>query len=158
MLHRNTEPETEPYYCLPVGAVLNHWSQPTSPAPGSARTFPLSPTHSTPRHSIPKNDDGKEIILSRGTIDICMYCNLFVFTVHGSSISLVSTASSLYSSAEEKHAHEIRKLRRELMEAQEKVQTLTSQLSTNVSKMALYLFYIRIFPFINHDLFILNVY
>lgn len=48
-------------------------------------------------------------------------------------MSLVSTASSLYSSAEEKQAHEIRKLRRELMEAQEKVQTLTSQLSTNVS-------------------------
>lgn len=59
MLHRNTEPETEPYYCLPVGSILNHWSQPTSPAPGSARTFPLSPTHSTPRHSIPKNDDSK---------------------------------------------------------------------------------------------------
>lgn len=59
MLHRNTEQETEPYYCLPVGAVLSHWSQPTSPAPGSARTFPLSPTHSTPRHSIPKNDDSK---------------------------------------------------------------------------------------------------
>ncbi|KAJ8918026.1 hypothetical protein NQ315_011482 [Exocentrus adspersus] len=108
MLHRNTEPETEPYYCLPIGS-LSHWSQPTSPAPGSARTFPLSPTHSsTPRHSIPKNDD-----------------------VHGSSISLVSTASSLYSSAEEKQAHEIRKLRRELGEAQEKVHTLTSQLSTN---------------------------
>ncbi|CAG9856593.1 unnamed protein product [Phyllotreta striolata] len=108
MLHRNTEPETEPYYCLPIGS-LSHWSQPTSPAPGSARTFPLSPTHSsTPRHSIPKNDD-----------------------VHGSSISLVSTASSLYSSAEEKQAHEIRKLRRELTEAQEKVHTLTSQLSTN---------------------------
>ncbi|ENN81992.1 hypothetical protein YQE_01703, partial [Dendroctonus ponderosae] len=110
MLHRNTEPETEPYYCLPIGS-LSHWSQPTSPAPGNARTFPLSPTHGgTPRHSIPKNDE-----------------------LHGSSISLVSTASSLYSSAEEKQAHEIRKLRRELGEAQEKVHTLTSQLSTNVS-------------------------
>ncbi|XP_050304123.1 protein sickie-like isoform X2 [Anthonomus grandis grandis] len=108
MLHRNTEPETEPYYCLPIGS-LSHWSQPTSPAPGNARTFPLSPTHGgTPRHSIPKNDE-----------------------LHGSSISLVSTASSLYSSAEEKQAHEIRKLRRELSEAQEKVHTLTSQLSTN---------------------------
>lgn len=59
--------------------------------------------------------------------------SLFLFSVHGSSISLVSTASSLYSSAEEKQAHEIRKLRRELVEAQEKVHTLTSQLSTNVS-------------------------
>lgn len=58
MLHRNAETEAEPYYCLPVGSVLSHWSQPTSPAPGNARTFPLSPTHSTPRHSIPKNDDG----------------------------------------------------------------------------------------------------
>ncbi|CAH1134529.1 unnamed protein product [Ceutorhynchus assimilis] len=108
MLHRNTEPETEPYYCLPIGSI-SHWSQPTSPAPGNGRSFPLSPTHGgTPRHSIPKNDE-----------------------LHGSSISLVSTASSLYSSAEEKQAHEIRKLRRELGDAQEKVHTLTSQLSTN---------------------------
>ncbi|XP_076260420.1 sickie isoform X2 [Rhynchophorus ferrugineus] len=108
MLHRNTEHEAEPYYCLPIGS-LSHWSQPTSPAPTNARTFPLSPTHSgTSRHNIPKNDE-----------------------LHGSSISLVSTASSLYSSAEEKQAHEIRKLRRELSEAQEKVHTLTSQLSTN---------------------------
>lgn len=130
MLHRNTEPETEPYYCLPVGAVLNHWSQPTSPAPGSARTFPLSPTHSTPRHSIPKNDDSKKNILkTKINFNSCF----FFLLVHGSSVSLVSTASSLYSSAEEKQAHEIRKLRRELMEAQDKVQTLTSQLSTNVS-------------------------
>ncbi|XP_045469651.1 protein sickie isoform X1 [Harmonia axyridis] len=113
MLHRNTEPETEPYYCLPIGAI-SHWSQPTSPAPGNARTFPLSPTHSsTARHSLPKNDD-----------------------VHGSSISLVSTASSLYSSAEEKQAHEIRKLRKELIDAQEKVNTLTSQLSTNAHVVA----------------------
>ncbi|KAF7272545.1 hypothetical protein GWI33_014665, partial [Rhynchophorus ferrugineus] len=111
MLHRNTEQEAEPYYCLPIGS-LSHWSQPTSPAPTNARTFPLSPTHSgTSRHNIPKNDE-----------------------LHGSSISLVSTASSLYSSAEEKQAHEIRKLRRELSEAQEKVHTLTSQLSTNAPK------------------------
>jgi hypothetical protein len=63
----------------------------------------------------------------------------FFIPVHGSSISLVSTASSLYSSAEEKQAHEIRKLRRELTEAQEKVQTLTSQLSTNVSLFVIHL-------------------
>lgn len=53
--------------------------------------------------------------------------------MHGSSVSLVSTASSLYSTLEEKQAHEIRKLRKELGEAQEEVHTLTSQLSTNVS-------------------------
>jgi len=52
--------------------------------------------------------------------------------VHGSSVSLVSTASSLYSTPEEKQSHEIRKLRRELQDAQEKVHTLTNQLSTNV--------------------------
>lgn len=74
MLHRNTEPETEPYYCLPIGS-LSHWSQPTSPAPGSARTFPLSPTHSsTPRHSIPKNDDGKL------TIELVQHSNPKSFT------------------------------------------------------------------------------
>ena len=52
---------------------------------------------------------------------------------HGSSLSLVSTASSLYSSQEEKQASEIRKLRRDLAEAHEKVNTLSGQLSTNVS-------------------------
>lgn len=52
---------------------------------------------------------------------------------HGSSLSLVSSSSSLYSSQEEKQAAEIRKLRKELAEAQEKVGTLSNQLSTNVS-------------------------
>ncbi|XP_076306165.1 uncharacterized protein LOC143222893 isoform X2 [Tachypleus tridentatus] len=51
--------------------------------------------------------------------------------MHGSSLSLVSTASSLYLTTDEKHAHEIRKLRRELEQANEKVATLTSQLTTN---------------------------
>lgn len=73
-----------------------------------------------------------------------MYKKNFIFvSVHGSSVSLVSTASSLYSSAEEKQAHELRKLRRELLDAQEKVHSLTSQLSTNVStllKHAIYTF------------------
>lgn len=66
------------------------------------------------------------------------------FTVHGSAVSLVSTTSSLYSTPEEKHAHELRKLRRELGDAQEKVLTLTSQLSTNVS-FILYLFMVKHF-------------
>lgn len=67
------------------------------------------------------------------SIFIFWHSRQFLFSVHGSSISLVSTASSLYSTAEEKQAHEIRKLRRELLDSQEKVYTLTSQLSTNVS-------------------------
>uniref|UniRef100_A0A6I8R286 Neuron navigator 3 n=1 Tax=Xenopus tropicalis TaxID=8364 RepID=A0A6I8R286_XENTR len=44
--------------------------------------------------------------------------------VHGSSLSLVSSTSSLYST-------QIQKLRRELVASQEKVATLTSQLSAN---------------------------
>ncbi|NXF39141.1 NAV3 protein, partial [Nyctibius bracteatus] len=57
--------------------------------------------------------------------------------VHGSSLSLVSSTSSLYSTAEEKaHSEQIQKLRRELVASQEKVATLTSQLSANVSIFA----------------------
>ncbi|XP_058841630.1 neuron navigator 3 isoform X12 [Acipenser ruthenus] len=52
--------------------------------------------------------------------------------VHGSSLSLVSSTSSLYSATEEKaHSEQIRKLRRELDASQEKVATLTSQMSSN---------------------------
>ncbi|KAM6961918.1 neuron navigator 3 isoform 9-T9 [Tautogolabrus adspersus] len=60
--------------------------------------------------------------------------------VHGSSLSLVSSTSSLYSATEEKahsegqtvlNSTQIRKLRRELDASQEKVATLTSQLSAN---------------------------
>lgn len=55
------------------------------------------------------------------------------FAGHGSSLSLVSSSSSLYSSQEEKQAAEIRKLRKDLADAQDKVGTLTNQLTTNVS-------------------------
>ncbi|KAK9307737.1 hypothetical protein QLX08_001985 [Tetragonisca angustula] len=96
----------EPYYSVPVGSAGcagQHWSQPTSPTPThTSRQPPNLYQH------VHKDDD-----------------------IHGSSVSLVSTASSLYSSAEEKQAHELRKLRRELVDAQEKVHSLTSQLSTN---------------------------
>jgi neuron navigator 2 len=68
----------------------------------------------------------KRISINLKLINICFH------SVHGSSVSLVSTASSLYSTPEEKQSHEIRKLRRELQDAQEKVHTLTNQLSTNV--------------------------
>lgn len=56
--------------------------------------------------------------------------------MHGSALSLISTgSSSLYSGmgTEDKHSHEVRRLRRDLSDAQDKVHTLTSQLSTNVS-------------------------
>ncbi|XP_013144271.1 PREDICTED: protein sickie-like, partial [Papilio polytes] len=121
MLQRSSESDYEPYYCLPVqygpsGQGLNYGvSEPPSPSPRSA----LSPTHQpanvmhTPRHShhYPKKND----------------------EVHGSTASLVSTASSLAAGAgsEERQAHEVRKLRRELADAKEKVHTLTTQLTTN---------------------------
>lgn len=65
-------------------------------------------------------------------------------------MSLVSTASSLYSSAEEKQAHELRKLRRELNDAQDKVHTLTSQLSTNVSIQLCHLNYTELNTVLNY--------
>ncbi|KAJ8402406.1 hypothetical protein AAFF_G00368950 [Aldrovandia affinis] len=65
--------------------------------------------------------------------------------VHGSSLSLVSSTSSLYSATEERaysegqtgqNTTQIRKLRRELDASQEKVATLTSQLSANAHLVA----------------------
>lgn len=57
-----------------------------------------------------------------------------IILVHGSAMSLVSTASSsLYSTPEDKQTQEMRRLRKDLNEAQQKVHTLTSQISTNVS-------------------------
>uniref|UniRef100_A0A8C9F686 Neuron navigator 1 n=1 Tax=Pavo cristatus TaxID=9049 RepID=A0A8C9F686_PAVCR len=53
--------------------------------------------------------------------------------VHGSVLSLASSASSTYSSV---RAAQIRKLRRELESSQEKVATLTSQLSANANLVA----------------------
>uniref|UniRef100_A0A4W5KYN2 Neuron navigator 3 n=1 Tax=Hucho hucho TaxID=62062 RepID=A0A4W5KYN2_9TELE len=53
--------------------------------------------------------------------------------VHGSSLSLVSSTSSLYSAVS---CIQIRKLRRELDASQEKVATLTSQLSANAHLVA----------------------
>ncbi|XP_041445639.1 neuron navigator 2 isoform X7 [Xenopus laevis] len=56
--------------------------------------------------------------------------------VHGSSLSLVSSTSSVYSTPEEKCQSEIRKLRRELDSSQEKVSALTTQLSANAHLVA----------------------
>lgn len=69
-------------------------------------------------------------VLSR----LCVTKGLVFPIVHGSAMSLISTASSsLYSTPEDKQAHEMRRLKKDLTEAQQKVHTLTSQLSTNVS-------------------------
>ncbi|XP_061112792.1 neuron navigator 1-like isoform X2 [Conger conger] len=57
--------------------------------------------------------------------------------VHGSVLSLASSASSNYSSAEERmQGEQIRKLRRELESSQEKVANLTTQLSANANLVA----------------------
>lgn len=54
--------------------------------------------------------------------------------VHGSQISLMSGGSMYGSTTEEqRQANEVRRLKRELMEAREQVMSLSSQLSTNVS-------------------------
>uniref|UniRef100_A0A673IMV5 Neuron navigator 2-like n=1 Tax=Sinocyclocheilus rhinocerous TaxID=307959 RepID=A0A673IMV5_9TELE len=55
-------------------------------------------------------------------------CIFLLSTVHGSSLSLVSSTSSVYST--------IRKLRRELDASQEKVSALTTQLSANAHLVA----------------------
>ncbi|XP_016961856.1 protein sickie isoform X6 [Drosophila biarmipes] len=160
MLSRGGEVEIEPYYCLPVGTngVLTAqmaaamaaqsqaaqgnsgvgvgvggvaWSQPTSPTPlnrgpftAAAAASVLSPTHGSTagaglggaggtmvghRLTYPKKND----------------------EVHGSAASLLSGGSSLYGNAEERQAHEIRRLKRELQDARDQVLSLSSQLSTN---------------------------
>ncbi|XP_069191860.1 protein sickie isoform X6 [Procambarus clarkii] len=95
-----------------------HASQPTSPTPPGGVRLPISPLNTvrgSPYYST--------VIPRTCKDDEC----------HGSSLSLVSSSSSLYSSQEEKQAAEIRKLRKDLADAQEKVGTLTNQLTTNSS-------------------------
>ncbi|EEB17694.1 conserved hypothetical protein [Pediculus humanus corporis] len=134
MLQRSDD--ADPYYGIPINSMPskhNHASQPTSPTPSQLSqgvqgrfNYSLSPISSS------SSSHG----LNRGNMTIYNHGNMSKIPgndddIHGSSISLVSTASSLYSTAEEKQAHEIRKLRKELLDSQEKVYTLTSQLSTN---------------------------
>lgn len=65
--------------------------------------------------------------------DIHYWFFFFSLTVHGSAASLLSGGSSLYGSAEERQANEVRRLKRELVDARDQVMSLSSQLSTNVS-------------------------
>ncbi|CAG0886479.1 unnamed protein product [Darwinula stevensoni] len=96
----------------------HHASQPASPTPSNKSGFILSPIMSVGAQS-------PYAVLSR-TSSLPQEEE-----VHGSHLSLLSGGSSLYSSQEERQAAEIRKLRKELVDAQQKVHTLTSQLSTN---------------------------
>ncbi|BES93425.1 neuron navigator [Nesidiocoris tenuis] len=124
--------EAEPYYSIPYNMAVGHHhsSQPTSPTPSqvshgapSRFNYPISPISSSPSsHGMNRTSP---------YIGIMGKINSKDDDVHGSAVSLVSTTSSLYSTPEEKQAHEVRKLRKELQDAQEKVHTLTNQLSTN---------------------------
>ncbi|XP_065358123.1 protein sickie isoform X2 [Calliphora vicina] len=153
---RGAEVEIEPYYCLPVGAqhngVLsaqmaaaaanaqanNHnqqnnsiaWSQPTSPTP-ITRGFsgPMSPTHANTMPSMQGLSQGS-------TASHRLTYPKKNDEVHGSTASLLSGGSSLYGTSEERQAQEIRRLKRELMEAREQVLSLSGQLSTNAHVVA----------------------
>ncbi|XP_036321700.1 protein sickie isoform X2 [Rhagoletis pomonella] len=114
------------------------WSQPTSPTPIS-RGFgaTLSPTHPTGMPGImglvgapgsassSSNTAGHRLTYPKKNDE-----------VHGSAASLLSGGSSLYGSAEERQANEIRRLKRELLDAREQVLSLSSQLSTNAHVVA----------------------
>lgn len=147
MMQRNEEGE------------LNHFGAPLENAGDNNHRYGAS---STGNHYVSRSSLGNySALLSLSRIgskeEDCNLGNDFVCRVpkvilliglskgHGSSLSLVSTASSLYSSQEEKQASEIRKLRRELGEAHEKVNTLSGQLSTNVLPTILVLFFIFYF-------------
>lgn len=66
----------------------------------------------------------------------------FIFVVHGSNASLLSGGSSLYGSTEERQANEVRRLKRELTDARERVMSLSTKLSTNVSTKLIFFFYL----------------
>lgn len=67
--------------------------------------------------------------------------------MHGSAASLISGGSSLYGSAEDRQVNEVRRLKRELCDAREQVMSLSSQLSSNVSRKTIKIFLFFAFKF-----------
>ncbi|GAB6029788.1 neuron navigator [Chamberlinius hualienensis] len=112
--------------CRRSGIIGNGTSYPLSLLNGGSHSTNSSPSHVASRsNNVPSYMSGllyKTLPGSKDDED-----------VHGSQLSLSSVTSSLYSSPEDKHNHEIRKLRRELADAHEKVHSLTNQLNTNGS-------------------------
>ncbi|XP_043341159.1 neuron navigator 1 isoform X6 [Cervus canadensis] len=114
----------------------------TLPKKGLRYQLPSQEEAKERRHShavagLPESDDQSELpsppALSMSLSSKGQLTNI----VHGSVLSLASSASSTYSSAEERmQSEQIRKLRRELESSQEKVATLTSQLSANANLVA----------------------
>ncbi|CAL4080352.1 unnamed protein product, partial [Meganyctiphanes norvegica] len=117
---RSTKSENHYNHNIMGGREGYHMSQPTSPTPPGA-----SRLHMSPLNTIDRGSHYYSPGVARTNID--EECD-------GSQLSLVSS-SSLYSSPE-KQASEIRKLRRDLIEAQGKVGTLTNQLTTNAHVVA----------------------
>ncbi|XP_050534791.1 protein sickie isoform X2 [Daktulosphaira vitifoliae] len=127
MLQRTDDPDS--YYSIPYSSsnrsenrTFPHASQPTSPTPAGRYNY-QSPQ---PNH--------RSILSSPYAASIMNKINAKDDDAHGSALSLISTgSSSLYSGmgADEKQAQEVRRLKRDLSDAQDKVHTLTSQLSTN---------------------------
>ncbi|XP_036367789.1 neuron navigator 2-like isoform X5 [Octopus sinensis] len=130
----------------------NSYSQVNSPHEQPSSPTPSNSSHSSSRFTYPMTAYNPSMLSQSYTQNMVRsntqssmpYSSLALSKIskeedaslHGSSLSLVSTSSSIYSSAEEKHNQEIRKLRRELDSAQDKVSTLTTQLSTNAHVVA----------------------
>ncbi|XP_051676415.1 neuron navigator 1 isoform X5 [Oryctolagus cuniculus] len=85
--------------------------------------------HSHTIGGLPESDDQSELPSPPALSMSLSAKGQLTNVVHGSVLSLASSASSTYSS-------QIRKLRRELESSQEKVATLTSQLSANANLVA----------------------
>ncbi|XP_072804933.1 neuron navigator 1 isoform X3 [Vicugna pacos] len=93
--------------------------------------------HSHTIGGLPESDDRSELPSPSALSTSLSAKGQLTNIVHGSVLSLASSASSTYSSAEERmQSEQIRKLRRELESSQEKVATLTSQLSANANLVA----------------------
>ncbi|XP_046579006.1 LOW QUALITY PROTEIN: neuron navigator 3-like [Haliotis rubra] len=89
-----------------------------------------NPNYIALEYSSPRNS-GSNGLSKSSTLDYAYLSDYAYSSVHGSNLSLVSTSSSVYSSAEEKQQAEVRKLQRELVSAEDKVLTLQTQLNTN---------------------------
>uniref|UniRef100_A0A8C6CKI9 Neuron navigator 1 n=1 Tax=Moschus moschiferus TaxID=68415 RepID=A0A8C6CKI9_MOSMO len=114
----------------------------TLPKKGLRYQLPSQEEAKERRHShavagLPESDDQSELPSPSALSMSLSAKGQLTNIVHGSVLSLASSASSTYSSAEERmQSEQIRKLRRELESSQEKVATLTSQLSANANLVA----------------------
>ncbi|XP_065213728.1 protein sickie-like isoform X2 [Planococcus citri] len=137
MLQRSDE--LEPLYSIPYGMSgspghmnnCNSQDEPPSPTP-SHLSQGTSVGNSSRYHYTASPSSNQSFNRNSPYMNFLTKMNSKEDDMHGSAMSLVSTASSsLYSTPEDKQAQEMRRLKKDLSEAQQKVHTLTSQLSTN---------------------------